>query len=1109
MPRAAPAFVLALGFCLLFAGALHAAPPLPGKRGRTTPPAHSVSRQNLAAAMARLQAGKAQRLATAPDTLRLLALRVEFPDLRFGDSPPGELHDRFYYEVQFSQVQQYFTAASSGRTTVRVDVPDGVALAAQPQDFYGDYAAYDSLMVRLSGEAVTFFDPSVDFAAYDACIVLHAGPGQESDIAGNSPTQIWSGFIDEIAFREVLSTPDSVQLGHPTADGVLVREAIVLPEWEVQDLEVTGGTRTGALGVYAHEIGQKLGMLPLFDPDPTPIPDAQGVGNFCLMGYGLWVANGFIPALPCTFNRMLVGWVDPIDVVGDGEFVLRDQETGPPDSVVARIPVSAREYFLVSYVREDVDGPVVCGDTLLPRFFHFEDKNGNCAFDYVDTNGDGILSPGDAIDTFAGAEWDFFLTDLVGLDTAGDGVGLLVLHVDELAMQEVLSQGGTNVQSDPRRKGVDVEEADGIEDLDRFPDNVRSFGSAEDYFGRTHLFAPETLPSTATTMGAPSGVSLELLALPDSTTSALDPNFPLPGARARLQVRLDVTTRPEVAPHPEARRLLDGECGADLVALPQADGSKALVVPGEAGKLYLLDRRLDDLPAADGDASTLLPWAALPPQLQGTWASAPAVGDLDGDGASEVVLVATTDTLPGTHVFAWHRDGSGAGNDALFPPLVTTLAGAPRSLALLDLGGTAAAEIVVATEDAGGVHLWTSLPPPACPQRVASQVPGARLGGGPVGVRWPTTASPLGLAWVETDSLAASGKLFFQVPSSCPVVGVPSPSTSVLPLPVAPPYRMLAGDLDGDGDDEILLADAAGTLLRATPTASGAAEVTVLERLGESLQTPLALADLDGDGSQEILVASTRAMHVLSFSGAERAGWPSVFARDPSLEAEPAPGAGAGTPLAADLDGDGAVEVLLHLPGGALLVWDGTGQRRRELEAALPAALAVSPLLADLDGDGRAELAALARFARLRAWDPARKEVSTQTVTDCGVWSWPQLGEVAWAEVGGGSGHAFLSRFERELLPQGNDAALSSFVVAPNPATAELRARVELTAPATAFCDLYNLEGERVRRQSRAGTTGEIVEFHLDVSALASGIYLARMELSTGGTRVLPVAIRR
>ena len=125
------------------------------------------------------------------------------------------------------------------------------------------------------------------------------------------------------------------------------------------------------------------------------------------------------------------------------------------------------------------------------------------------------------------------------------------------------------------------------------------------------------------------------------------------------------------------------------------------------------------------------------------------------------------------------------------------------------------------------------------------------------------------------------------------------------------------------------------------------------------------------------------------------------------------------------------------------------------------------------------------------------------------MWSWPRLGEVAWAEVGGGSGHAFLSRFERELLPQANDASLSSFVVAPNPAAVDLRARVELTAPSTASCDLYNLEGERVRGQSRAGTTGEIVEFHFDVSGLASGIYLARMELSSGGTKVLPVAIRR
>ena len=1087
-----------------------AAPAMPGKRGRTSPPKAALI--DPAVALARLKAAKARSVATpsATDTLRLVAMRVEFPDLRFGDSPPAdELHDRFYYETQFSNVRQYFRAASNGRLQLEVDVPAGVATAAEPQAFYGDYDHYDSLMVRLAAEAVAFFDPTLDFARYDGFILLHAGPGQESDVAGDSPTQIWSAYLDQVDFRTVLSPPDSLVLGLPTNDGVLVRESIVLPEWEVQDLQGTNGTRTGHLGVYAHEIGQKLGMLPLFDAGPSPIPDSQGVGNFCLMGYGLWVANGFIPALPCAFNRLLMGWVDPIDMDGDATVTLRDYETGAPDSVVALVPLSAREYFLVSYVREDRDGPVQCGGIDYRRFFHFDDKNANCRFDYVDTNGDGVLSAGDSIDTYAGAEWDFFMTDLIGLETAGDGYGLLILHVDEWVLQQVLQGGSSNVQGDPRRKAVDVEEADGIEDLDRFPDNPRAFGSADDYFGRGRAFTPQTTPSTAGTSGAATGLAITLEALPDSTASDLDPNFGLPGGRAVVRVQTNV--RAASAPRARAERQLEGRVGADLVALPQADGSAALVVPGAAGAMFLLDAALDDLPAADGDATTLVPWAVAP-GLMGPWASAPAVGDLDGDEVPEVIGIAAAEVAGAvvTRVFAWHRDGSGAGTGA--SSLVTEASGAPRALAVLDLDGLLGDEIAVMTEDSSGVQLWTSLLPGRSPQVQASPHAArlaagpARLMGGPVGVRWPLTGCTLarGIAWVEADTLSGTSALI-HVSTSCSAA---LPMRAEFDAAPGTRFELVAGDTDGHGADEIVLVDTSGRVRRASATA-GSIEVRDIGNLGDRMQSPLALVDLDGDGALEILGAGEAAMHVLSFSGAERQGWPYAYALDPAMSPAPAPNGDAGTALVADVDGDNGMEVLLHGTSGVLLVWDHDGRRRPDLETTAPAGAARSPTLSDLDGDGRPELAAMARFHRVQSWDAAAESLTTHEVTDIGLWSLSQAGETRWGVLGGDGGHSFRAPIGLPLMPRPNDAELASFVVAPNPASTALRARVELSDDATVTCSLHNLEGETVQRMSRIGTTGDIVEFTFDLSQVASGIYFARMELSSGGIRVRPVAIRR
>ena len=60
-------------------------------------------------------------------------------------------------------------------------------------------------------------------------------------------------------------------------------------------------------------------------------PDSQGIGQFGLMGYGLFTAGGLVPAEPCAFNRMLMGWatpyeVDPDAVLADGRDLLSNPE---------------------------------------------------------------------------------------------------------------------------------------------------------------------------------------------------------------------------------------------------------------------------------------------------------------------------------------------------------------------------------------------------------------------------------------------------------------------------------------------------------------------------------------------------------------------------------------------------------------------------------------------------------------------------------------------------------------------------------------------------------------------------------------------------------------
>jgi M6 family metalloprotease-like protein len=1096
------AAVAVLSWCAATVGPVDAAPPAPGKRGRLAPPPHSVSRDNLERARARLVAGTtgsakpALASAAGIDSTAFVVLRIEFPDLAFGASPPAdELHDAFYYENQFRYVGQYFDAASKGRLRLRTDIAPVVAQAAAPAAAYGDVALYDSLMVELVRQAVVQSDPVVDFAAYEGVLLVHAGPGQESDVAGDSPTQIWSGFLDDGTFQEQLSDGDSTVLGIDTADGVQITNAVILPEWEVQDLQVSQGTRLGSLGVYCHEVGQRLGLIPLFDSSPSRFPDSQGLGNFDVMAYGLWVANGFIPSQPSAFNRVLAGWVDPIDVgVGGGIVELRDFERGAPDSTVLRVRLSSRESFLVTYVLEDPDGPIVATCSGVPtgprRFFAFEDLNANCAFDYIDVDGNDVLSPPDSIDSYAGAEWDFFMTDQLGGSTAGGGYGLLVLHVDEAVLQDVLGRGSTNVQGDARRKAVDVEEADGIEDLDRFPDNPRGFGSADDYWRRGRRFDAASVPDSRSADGAPTGVGIELVALPDSTAQS-------PGGRAHVRVTLQAATA--ASPRRRAVQAAPQTTATDLAALPLGDGRAALVVPADDGRVLLLDADLNEAPTSDGDPATWTAWVTVPPELRGAWAGPPAVGDVDGDGAPDVVLCANTDSagVARARVFAWRRDGREVrdtdSNPGTNTGLLASFRGTLSAPALFPYDNGAHDGIVVVHQPSpDSVEALRLLYASGSWVGQTGLRTSGRAGNAPIAAR--LTSPRLQAAYALVDSADGEQLVVFEPFGGAPMQQVLTVSWTLSPVWLA------SGDLDADQSDDVVIVGADGSLWTRTRR----------EALDAAVAAPPALADIDGDGTVEVLITTHASMHVRSATAASMPGWPYRFGLEPGLSSDPEPGRTKASPLAADLDGDGRLEILSHLRGGALCVWSATGERRRDLEASLPAFAAGTPVVHDLDGDGTPELAAIGRFDRSLGYSAGPESLTVAPFAELAVWSLPAAAtEVAWGELGGGPGHAFRDDGVHMVVPQPNDPGLAGFIVGPNPARDEVRARIALTQAAQVKGVLYNLEGQVVAAAQRDGAAGTIVELVFDTRGLASGVYLTRLELSTGGQRVRPVALRR
>ncbi|MFO7652209.1 MAG: hypothetical protein R6X25_00115, partial [Candidatus Krumholzibacteriia bacterium] len=561
-------------------------------------------------------------------------------------------HDSVYFHHLMADVAAYFGDVSGGRFALNFTVHPRTVNLPEAMGFYGDHAVEGEQHVLLAAAVVDSLDGEIDFSRYDTVILVHAGAGEETDILGNSPEQIFSTYLgpDDFAAAaadSVIEQPYLATDDFPAGRGI--EHVMVLPETEFQD-----GVLYGSLGVYCFEVGLRLGMLSLSDFTPPGAPDSQGIGQFGLMGYGLFVAGGYIPAHPIAFNKLLMGWLEPQIADPDAEplVTVRPAEQAGGEDPTVRVEINGREYWLAEYRLQDPDGN---------HDFDFPgDLNGNGIPDYWDADsvfGDGTPSgffdpATDIHESLVGAEWDFFMSENVARDPhditeRGSGSGLYIWHVDEGVIADVFSSRRNLFNADPRRKSVDLEEADGIQDLDSRNPSPYMFGGDDDSFrgeGQDR-FGPYTRPDTRSAGGAWTGILFE-----DISPVVLDSTHAYPDGRVgilyadSLTFRLRRLPAAAAAPVMVARRELPAGAdlaGSHLLAVDlDGDGSSEIVAAGHVGEVWAFGSDLSEHVDRDGDPATTEPLAvgrdgAGRPVV---WNLPAAAGDLDGDGALEIVL---------------------------------------------------------------------------------------------------------------------------------------------------------------------------------------------------------------------------------------------------------------------------------------------------------------------------------------------------------------------------------------------------------------------------------------------------------------------------------------
>ncbi|MBN2800026.1 MAG: VCBS repeat-containing protein [Deltaproteobacteria bacterium] len=465
---------------------------------------------------------------------------------------------------------------------------------------------------------------------------------------------------------------------------------------------------------------------------------------------------------------------------------------------------------------------------------------------------------------------------------------------------------------------------------------------------------------------------------------------------------------------------MDGDGVLDVVLA--TGGGRVMVLDGEGSPLPgwpVTTALVDALDPADPANHLGSPAAA----AVGTeaWApvlSAPAVGDLDGDGQPEVVVA----TLRG-EVLAWDAAGQPLDGFPVFhDPVPWTDAEHPwdrgffSTPALGDLDGDGALEVVVGGMD-GKLYAWHG--------------DGAPVGGFPVLLDksdWPLSdrlvSSPalgdldgdglvdIAIGGSEINDDATQGVLWAvdgegQVLQGWPVI------QSGLLLETLPyighgiPGSPAMGDVDGDGTLEVISHPISGDvvvyqgdgseLLRGKRSLSAAgSKSNATEAAFFPLLSSTSLGDLDGDGVLDLVTPATgygylegllddgryhRFEHgMMACSGVDGdplRGFPQVM-EDLQFFLNPVLG---------DVDGDGEQEVVGGSGGFTLHAWNADGDRPDGWPRFTGQWLITSPAIGDIDGDGYMDVVAGTRNGWLFVWDtPSPAGADT---------SWPMWGHDA------------------------------------------------------------------------------------------------------------------
>ena len=363
------------------------------------------------------------------------------------DPPP---HNRSYFQDQIIAVKNYFLAASKGQLVISGKVfplsqNDSYQLPYE-MNYYNPNTTdeeNDRQLAQLLIDAVQMADsdPDIDFSQFDVVAVFHAGVGKDIDVGfDETPQDIPSLYLSFDFLKDNIGnsfTGINVDNGN-----VIIKNGIILPETESQvDFQL------GITGIFASNIGSHLGMYDLFSASEQ----VTGIGQFGLMDVGQFNVRGLMPAIPSAFSRALVGWDIPQEISSPQDSIQVNRFMGEltQNNSIIKIPINSDEYYLLEYRGDrtiNIDSAYIA---------IAEDKDEEPTYlEVLQTYIPNNITISDSTGV---------LLKVDDYDWGLPGSGILIWHIDEKVIAEKAEINRIN--DDPENRGVDLEEADGSQDI--------------------------------------------------------------------------------------------------------------------------------------------------------------------------------------------------------------------------------------------------------------------------------------------------------------------------------------------------------------------------------------------------------------------------------------------------------------------------------------------------------------------------------------------------------------------------------------------------------------------------------------------------------------------